>query len=1837
MRILRRAIFGALAGALLPLAAAARWVVSCPFSYESRGGAACLAGRLAVALVAWVVAVAGSCGDGGGASSGPKLSIQTPASLSVEVGELVDFVVVVQGRPSSEVTVEISPVPLPENTAFDEAMHHFVMLPAPGQEGTYDFTFSARAEGSVAHSRTRIRVSAANRSATWVSGQVLDSDSAAPLPGVQVTVLPSGATASTSADGRFSVRGIDPADNQIRFDGSTTTAPGGDRATVIEDLDLVLSHMPYENANNMLPREVFLPRLGPSAGKVDPNATTVLEGQAAGVVLTIPSGAARDRDTGALYDGDIYIPQVRRDRTPAALPAALQPGLVIAIQPPNIEFTTPAPLTFPNVDQLDPGTQLELWSISPISGSFEKVGEGIVTSDGSQIITGSGGVRNASWHFFLPKPPGLGEDRNDMRGPNDQNHSCVQVGSEVDPQTGGLTVSYMTPGYRTFQGQQSVVLVYSSRTAAPYAVVSATMDIDPFTSLPEAFATALDLGGVKQPGRLYYESTSDPLRASYGVAAPDMPTGVYKYAFTGTSVYTSSEVSARFTGESMLYNRSDSPVGRGWGIADVSRLQEVDPERVLLLRGDGSIMMFRPSAAGGGHLQTELVFALDGSGSISASDWLLQLEGIAGALEDPAIIPRDGSAAIGVVQFASYSREEIPLTVIDSESTALALAADVRSIPQMRGGTCMSCGIDTARDMLVPGTSGAKQVICLSTDGRPNDPTATINAANAAVAAGVDEISAIGVGPGADMQFLAQVVRGGGFAEAVATFEEYGFAVGRKLGLLVSGAPPGDFSRMVRNTDGTITRELPDRSVEVYDQNGFLVRREDSLGNRVEYEYDPSGRLLRRRDPTGRETQFVYNSSGRIVRIIEPGGRETVLSYNAAGDLIRITDPAKHSREFRYDAEGRLIEQRRASGSVVRYRYDDIGALIETVREDGKHVSIQASVTATLPEGLHGRSLQDPLPAINPDSIMAVVQEQDKARTALRADSLGLPLVEEVFDGEIVSYVRDNNGLPTRIERPDIGPVEQVFDGRGNLVRRTRLGDEGTSADDRVELWSYVPGTSWLTRYENSSEPSGLVGMTITRDANGLPLTVEWDDGRVVSYSYDEQGRGVAGLAGLVTSIQFGAGTDAVSMYLTYGDLGLPVEIEYPNGRLEKFSYGADGQVVHYESNQGAESLDIAYDADGLPIEYRSAVGAFSHVTYDPDHRRQSVKSASGREIQYTYDARGRTVRITYGLGDVVISYGPNGYDQTVVFPDGHTAAYIYDDWGRLMRVEERNDWAEFTYLPGGLLLESGRNPSGRIGFTYNAHGELASEDFVPDNPELHPWYVSSAYDKAGRRTEQNGHINGVPLAQLRFAYGSGTQIQSIESSAYGRVAFAYNTGGRLMSAVWTIGGQLVGSITNTWQNGALAMARLDGSPGQYAEIQFVRSTLGYISGEIHDSSLLGQHTVNWTYDDTGRIAGVSYDGVSVWQATYDLDGNRYPQGGTSWKYGAASELLESDAGVYTYDGSGMCTSKGLGGLNTTFQYGIGGNVTKIDAGSATVEIDRDALGRILRIHQVGGGGDEQHWAYHGRQRVAALHSNGTLREYYWRGLDAPVLVGSSSGSELLVSGANGGVAYSINESGSVVYGRIAEPLGATLDQAGSTASNAVFRGRPGVNVAGSMYVLNRARVYGVAEGRFLGFDWWDQETLQWLGASAAYSYGRNIPEVDWDPSGQTVWEQLLGKALGAAGRWLSLKSLNDLTQNRELANGIFMLAQVNIGAGIALLNPGLGAGIMVAGLLSWAGTEFVSPLLSDLWNDWIWPKLKDAASNRGCGRAKARPVPVMSPSSEWEYYQRRPWLMPAQ
>lgn len=146
----------------------------------------------------------------------------------------------------------------------------------------------------------------------------------------------------------------------------------------------------------------------------------------------------------------------------------------------------------------------------------------------------------------------------------------------------------------------------------------------------------------------------------------------------------------------------------------------------------------------------DLVFLVDGSGSIDSADWTLQLQGFAAALQDGVNFPLNGSISVSVVQWAAGTpRVEIPLTNLDSKAALENVVATVGAIRQMNSGTSPGDGIRAGVDELaLNGRTGAHRTLCMSTDGERNGGEALASATAYAKTKSVDKYTVVAIEDG---------------------------------------------------------------------------------------------------------------------------------------------------------------------------------------------------------------------------------------------------------------------------------------------------------------------------------------------------------------------------------------------------------------------------------------------------------------------------------------------------------------------------------------------------------------------------------------------------------------------------------------------------------------------------------------------------------------------------------------------------------------------------------------------------------------------------------------------------------------------------------------------------------------------------------------------------------------------------------------------------------------------------------------------------------------------------------------------------------------------------------
>ncbi len=150
---------------------------------------------------------------------------------------------------------------------------------------------------------------------------------------------------------------------------------------------------------NQLDAPAALPKLEPLNSTFIPKDKTIefKPKKIDGLKMVVLAGSVTF--PGKKKSGTINISQVDPYWIPMPLPNGFASSMVVTIQPPDVRFWPPAPITFPNVDKAKPGTILPIFSFDHTKGRYVKVADGKVTADGKYIRSLPGqGIVKGGWH-----------------------------------------------------------------------------------------------------------------------------------------------------------------------------------------------------------------------------------------------------------------------------------------------------------------------------------------------------------------------------------------------------------------------------------------------------------------------------------------------------------------------------------------------------------------------------------------------------------------------------------------------------------------------------------------------------------------------------------------------------------------------------------------------------------------------------------------------------------------------------------------------------------------------------------------------------------------------------------------------------------------------------------------------------------------------------------------------------------------------------------------------------------------------------------------------------------------------------------------------------------------------------------------------------------------------------------------------------------------------------------------------------------------------------------------------------------------------------------------------
>ena len=216
-----------------------------------------------------------------------------------------------------------------------------------------------------------------------------------------------------------------------------------------------------------------------------------------------------------------------------------------------------------------------------------------------------------------------------------------------------------------------------------------------------------------------------------------------------------------------------------------------------------------------------------------------------------------------------------------------------------------------------------------------------------------------------------------------------------------------------------------------------------------------------------------YDEMGNVTEIVGPEGSSTSFAYDLSGRLISETDAAGTETSYIYDKAGRLVELR-INGSSTRYEYDQAGNITAVTDAEGRSISLSYDELGNLscityPDGSKDSYEYDAL------SRLTKYTPRKGEATAYSYSAMGDVL--SVTTGEqTTGYEYDM----TAVINPDGSRSEAEYDALGNITKA-------------------VDALGAATEYAYT--------------VDGLPESISYANGAVVTAEYDLNGRGTAGLS----------------------------------------------------------------------------------------------------------------------------------------------------------------------------------------------------------------------------------------------------------------------------------------------------------------------------------------------------------------------------------------------------------------------------------------------------------------------------------------------------------------------------------------------------------------------------------------------------------------------------------------------------------------------------------------------------------------------------------------------------
>ena len=954
-------------------------------------------------------------------------------------------------------------------------------------------------------------------------------------------------------------------------------------------------------------------------------------------------------------------------------------------------------------------------------------------------------------------------------------------------------------------------------------------------------------------------------------------------------------------------------------------------------------------------------------------------------------------------------------------------------------------------------------------------------------------------------------------------------------GILAYKPTAQDHTSLVRNADGSFTRNFRNGTQVFFDANGRQTASVDKAGRVTAFNYDAQGRLTSIVDPAGR--QIVYHYSGALLSsITDPANRTTNFNYDGAGNLILVIFPDYSSRSFTYDSSGLMLSETNERGITTQYTYNEWNRLASVTRADGKSITINDSGSATAANNYTGGNVGT-LKSMGTGSnqVYDGIKDAKSVETKFVKDVQGYVTTVTDGTGRETKIRRDIKGKPTLITRPDLSTVTFHYDpNTDDLLSQTDTATNTTTSqsfDSFGNLLTQTNGRGFTS--SNQYDPVSTLLLSKTD-----PL------GHAVSYQYNNSLK-------LVTHVTNSLGKTTVSQYDSAGNLS---SVTDPLGKATSYIRDLAGNVISTTNAQN-QTTHYEYDVFNRLTAVVTPKNERTEYSYLASGELSQIKDPKGNISTFEYDFLGRMTKKTDALGfSITRSYDENGNVIQEVDPNGNVKNFVYDTLNQLVQKSLPDNTYNLAYDVRGNLIQA-KNSQSQADFDYDASGKLLSYQTqgLGGFSSLPAVSLSFQYDQNGNRIVMND-----PVGQTSYQYDAADRLTSLRNPKSEDFAFSYDVGNRLTS------------LSRPGSNSAFAFDDANfltsivhsGNVGSIATFNYQRNNIGNIT---QIASLLS--TKNFSYDNNNQLVSSSNpeaSGSSSYQAetfSYDSVYNRTQDQGGNYNYDQKSQrLIEDYKFLYLYDNNGNLitkTDKNITGEVTNYSYTsenqlisfrvyVPGNSNPVKE----VSYAYDALGRRVQKQVVDHvdstksftrryayDGQEILLEYDGSNNLLARYTHSSLRTDDVLSVDVTsagvsAKLAQNSGSYQYLKDHQGTITDVADNSGNKLQHYVYSAFGILLGIKDASANDVTenpplntsytYTGREQDKESGFYYY--RARYYDPNTGRFLQKDPEPGKIKIPSTAINSYIYVSNNPWNLTDPTGRGIFSFLETFFIGIVG-----------------------------------------------------------------------------------------------------------------